>query len=175
MQSPSTPPGLYLRQVLAGQMENFVYAIGCEEKRKALLVDPAWDIDGILGVLDQDGYALDGILLTHYHPDHCGGDLFGHSIEGVAELLAKRPCPVHVQDVEAAGIRQVTGLEPTDLTSHSEGEKIRVGDVDVELMLTPGRHGDLPRTHVRLGPLGHSRGGPAGEPVPGDRHDREVA
>jgi len=138
MDVPATPPGLYLRQILAGQMENFVYAIGCEGTRKVLLVDPAWEVDGLLSVLDEDGYELAGVLITHYHPDHCGGDLFGHTIEGVAELLAKRPCPVHVQAVEADGIRQVTGLEPGDLTSHAGGDRIRVGDVDVELVHTPG-------------------------------------
>jgi glyoxylase-like metal-dependent hydrolase (beta-lactamase superfamily II) len=27
-----------------------------------------------------------GALATHYHPDHIGGDLFGHEIEGLAHL-----------------------------------------------------------------------------------------
>jgi hydroxyacylglutathione hydrolase len=25
-----------------------------------------------------------GVLATHYHPDHVGGDLMGHDIDGIA-------------------------------------------------------------------------------------------
>ena len=41
---------------------------------------------------------LTGVLVTHYHPDHVGGDLGGWSIEGVAELLA-------LDDVDGEGAR----------------------------------------------------------------------
>ena len=70
-------PGLYLRQFQAGEMANFVYAVGCEETRRCLLVDPAWAIDELLEAVGEDGYEVEGALVTHYHPDHCGGSIFG--------------------------------------------------------------------------------------------------
>ena len=72
---------LYFRQWLAGrdfatmdpsaaQMVNFVYAIGDTRTREAVLVDPAWDIQGLLDLLAADDMRLVGVLATHYHPDH---------------------------------------------------------------------------------------------------------
>ncbi|HEU4389583.1 MAG TPA: MBL fold metallo-hydrolase, partial [Blastocatellia bacterium] len=57
------------RDVFAGQMANFVYLIGDDETRECLLVDPAWDIHGLVDQLDQADLKLVGVLVTHYHPD----------------------------------------------------------------------------------------------------------
>jgi len=111
---------LYFRQLLAGrdiastdplarQMVNFVYLIGDRESGDAVVVDPAYDIAGICDTLDADGMRLTGALVTHYHPDHVGGSMMGYGIEGVAELLAHRPVPIHVQEPESAGVQKVTG------------------------------------------------------------------
>ena len=89
---------LYFRQLLAGrdiartdpiarQMVNFVYLVGDRETGEAVVIDPAYDIAGILDVLAADGMKLTGALATHYHPDHVGGDMMGHGIQGVRELL----------------------------------------------------------------------------------------
>lgn len=140
---------LYFRQLLAGrdigssdmlarQMVNFVYLIGDREKREVLVVDPAYDVGGILDIVDADDMQLTGILATHYHPDHIGGDMMGYSIEGVRELLGVRPVPVHVQSDEAQGVRRLTGAEASDLVEHTGGEKIRVGEIPIELLHTPG-------------------------------------
>ncbi|KAA0232590.1 MAG: putative polyketide biosynthesis zinc-dependent hydrolase BaeB [Acidimicrobiales bacterium] len=140
---------LYFKQLLAGrdigggdmlarQMVNFVYLIGDREKKEVLVVDPAYDVAGILDIVDADDLTLTGVLATHYHPDHIGGDMMGYSIEGVRELLAARPVPIHVQGDEALGVRRLTGVEASDLVEHSGGEKIRVGEIPIELLHTPG-------------------------------------
>jgi len=64
---------LYFRQLLAGrqvataepmasQMANFMYVIGDPGSREALLVDPAWDVDGLVDQAEEDGYRLVGAL-----------------------------------------------------------------------------------------------------------------
>jgi glyoxylase-like metal-dependent hydrolase (beta-lactamase superfamily II) len=141
--------GLYFRQFLAGRdfatgdaaaasMANFVYAIGDTATRDCVLVDPAWDIDGLLRALDADGMTLVGALATHYHPDHIGGGIFGLQIEGLPALLETRAVPVHVQSVEADGVRAVTGISATDLVRHQGGDVVHVGGVGVTLLHTPG-------------------------------------
>jgi glyoxylase-like metal-dependent hydrolase (beta-lactamase superfamily II) len=71
---------LYFRQLLAGrdfarhdpvarQMVNFVYLIGDRQTGEAVAIDPAYDIPGLLEILDADGMRLTGALATHYHPD----------------------------------------------------------------------------------------------------------
>jgi hypothetical protein len=44
----SGPSDLYFKQVAVGEMANFAYIVGSLETRQALLVDPAWNIDGLL-------------------------------------------------------------------------------------------------------------------------------
>jgi len=140
---------LYFRQLLAGrdvaasdplarQMVNFVYVVGDRQSGEAVVVDPAYDVAGILDVLDADGMTLTGALVTHYHPDHVGGSMMGHSIEGVGELLARRPVPIHVQEPEAHGVIRMTGASPTDLVEHQSGDTVMVGDIPIELIHTPG-------------------------------------
>jgi hydroxyacylglutathione hydrolase len=129
---------LYFRQIQAGPMANYVYFIGDTETREALVVDPAWDVKGLLRRLDQDGMRLAGVLVTHYHPDHVGGSIFGMQIEGLPELMQAAQAPVHVNRAEAEGVRKVTGLSESDLRKHDGGDRIRVGEVEVELVHTPG-------------------------------------
>lgn len=140
---------LYFRQLLAGrdiaatdpvarQMVNFVYLIGDRESGEAVVVDPAYDIAGLCDIVDADDMTLTGALVTHYHPDHVGGSMMGHGIQGVAELLAHRPVPIHVQEPEAAGVMRVTGASATDLVQHQSGDVVTVGDIPIELIHTPG-------------------------------------
>lgn len=119
-------------------MANLVYVIGDDEQRECMVVDPAWDIPGIVEFTEREDMRLTGALVTHYHPDHVGGDIFGHSIAGLAELLALRPVKVHVNEAESAGVKQVTGLSDTDLERHVGGDEIPIGNVRVKFLHTPG-------------------------------------
>lgn len=140
---------LYFRQLLAGrdiavgdplarQMVNFVYVIGDREKREAVVVDPAYDVQGVLDLLAADDMRLTGALVTHYHPDHVGGSMMGYTIEGVRELLALHPVPVHVQEDEGPWVQRVTGASDSDLVQHVSGDRVLAGDVPIELIHTPG-------------------------------------
>ena len=141
--------GLYLRQLLAGrdfakanyfaaQMANYIYLIGDDERRQCMVVDPAWDIPGIIDYVDREEMTLTGALVTHYHPDHVGGDLFGQDIAGLADLVSLRPVKAHVNERESDGVRIMTGLSESDLVKHSGGEEIPVGGIKVKLLHTPG-------------------------------------
>jgi glyoxylase-like metal-dependent hydrolase (beta-lactamase superfamily II) len=142
---------LYFRQLLAGrdfarddqiarQMVNFVYLIGDRETGDAVAVDPAYSPAELVDLLAADGLRLTGALITHYHPDHVGGDLGGWSIAGVAELLALPGADVklHVQADEAWGVKRVTGCSDSDLALHSSGDVIDVGAIPITLIHTPG-------------------------------------
>ncbi|MET0491284.1 MAG: MBL fold metallo-hydrolase [Acidimicrobiales bacterium] len=140
---------LYFRQLLAGrdfattdpvarQMVNFVYLIGDRESGEAVVIDPAYGIKDLLGILDEDGMTLTGALATHYHPDHVGGDMAGYSIAGVAELLRLRPVPIHVQADEAEWVKRVTGADDSDLVTHTSGDVVQAGAIPIELIHTPG-------------------------------------
>ena len=140
---------LYFKQLLAGrdfargddaaaQMLNFVYAIGDADRRECVLVDPAWDVPGLLDILDADDMRLVGALATHYHPDHVGGSMFGLHVEGLQRLLEARTVPVHVHRAEADGVRVVTQISARDLVSHDGDDTLHVGDIPIRLLHTPG-------------------------------------
>ena len=140
---------LYFRQLLAGrqvarhhpvagQMANFMYLIGDVASREALVVDPAWDVASLLDVAAEDGYKVVGALVTHYHPDHVGGDMFGLSIEGVSRLLESHDVPLYVNKHEADGLKKITGVSDGDLKRMEGGDQLAVGEVPIRFLHTPG-------------------------------------
>ena len=129
---------LILEQIQIGPMENFAYLIGSKTTREVAVIDPAWDIDALLNVIDERDYKLTAALVTHYHPDHCGGTFGQNTVAGVAELLEKRPVKVFTHKLEADGLKKVTGISDTDMTKVESGDKLDVGDVEVEFLHTPG-------------------------------------
>ncbi len=140
---------LYFRQLLSGrdfaagdmiaqQMRNFAYLIGDRETGQAVMVDPAYAAGELLDTLEADGMNLTGVLVTHHHPDHVGGSMMGFTLKGLAELLERVSVPVHVNTHEARWVSGVTGIPMSDLTPHDHGDKVAVGDIEIELLHTPG-------------------------------------
>jgi glyoxylase-like metal-dependent hydrolase (beta-lactamase superfamily II) len=146
----TSEPRLYFRQLLAGrdfatddpvarQMVNFVYLIGDRETGEAFAVDPAYGARELLDLLAADEMRLTGVLATHCHPDHVGGDLMGWRVEGVRELLELgAAAKVHVQRDESWGVQRVTGVGASDLVEHDSGDEVVVGGIPITLVHTPG-------------------------------------
>lgn len=129
---------LYLRQAQIGPMANFIYLIGDTETHTAAVVDPAWDVRAILDYAQREGYAIDKILITHYHQDHLGGNMFGQSVQGAADLLELIKAKVYVNKDEAEGVKRVSGLSDSDLVKVEAGDVFKVGELDVKFLHTPG-------------------------------------
>jgi glyoxylase-like metal-dependent hydrolase (beta-lactamase superfamily II) len=105
-----------------------------------MLVDPAYDVRALLDEVAEAGLRVTGVLVTHWHADHCGGDMLGYPVEGLRELLALDGfcAPVHVHRDEAEWVRRATGVDASDLARHDGGDVVMVGDVPVTLLHTPG-------------------------------------
>jgi glyoxylase-like metal-dependent hydrolase (beta-lactamase superfamily II) len=129
---------LIIEQIEIGPMQNFTYLVGSRSTREVVVVDPAWDIDGLVNHIAERDYVLKGALVTHCHPDHCGGSMGGHSVEGIAELLEKQPLRIYLHSEEADGLKKVTGISDTDMVKVTSGDVLSIGDVDVEFLHTPG-------------------------------------
>ena len=141
----------YFRQLLAGrdfarddpvarQMVNFVYLVGDRETGEAAAIDPAYGVGELVEMLGSDGLRLTDVLVTHYHPDHVGGDMMGWAIEGLSDLLGRADvsAKVHVQVPETYGVKRVTGISDTDIVEHASGDVVHVGAIPITLIHTPG-------------------------------------
>lgn len=97
------------------------YIVGCEDTRKALLVDaPAFD-PRIPAFLESKGLTLDAIFITHAHYDHTGGlDDFRRAYPGI-EVYAG------VAHLEGAAVRRV-----------GQDDLISIGAVEARVVATPG-------------------------------------
>jgi glyoxylase-like metal-dependent hydrolase (beta-lactamase superfamily II) len=140
---------LYFRQLLSGrdfalgdgiaeQMRNFAYLIGDRQTGDCVVVDPAYAAGDLVDTLEADGMHLSGVLVTHHHPDHVGGSMMGFELKGLAELLERVSVPVHVNSEEALFVSRITGIPMSDLTAHEHGDKVSIGDIEIELLHTPG-------------------------------------
>jgi glyoxylase-like metal-dependent hydrolase (beta-lactamase superfamily II) len=140
---------LYFRRLLSGrdfatsdpiaaQMVNFTYLVGDRTTGEAVVVDPAYAVQEIVDAAAGDGMRIVGALATHYHADHVGGSMMGHSVEGVAQLIETEHVPVHVQRAEAPWIMRTTGLAEGDLRIHDAGDTLRLGEIEIEFVHTPG-------------------------------------
>jgi glyoxylase-like metal-dependent hydrolase (beta-lactamase superfamily II) len=142
---------VFFRQLLAGrdfaigdpiarQMVNFVYLVGDRESGECVAVDPAYGVRELLDIVGTEGLRLTGVLATHWHPDHLGGDLMGHPIEGIREIIGMGgvSAPVHVHRDEAEWVKRSIGVSDSDLVVHDSGDTVMVGDIPVRMIHTPG-------------------------------------
>jgi hydroxyacylglutathione hydrolase len=129
---------IYFRQLELGPMQNYVYLIGDPETREAAVVDAAWDIDTIVATAESDGYRITSDLVTHFHPDHLGGDLMGHQIVGAAELTARVPAKIVIHKAELPFVQRLTGLSTSDVVPVEGGTEITIGRLPVRVLHTPG-------------------------------------
>jgi len=126
---------LIFKQIPAGPMANFVYLIGSRGTGEAAIVDPAWAVDALVDAAEQEGLRIAHVLVTHTHPDHVGGELFGHAIEGVAQLLERVPARVHVHKAEADLFR---GLPRSEIAASDEHSELVIGEQRIRFIHTPG-------------------------------------
>jgi len=108
-----------------GPMDNFIYFLGDPETKRLAIIDPGWEAEFLLSKIDEYGYELESIILTHGHYDH---------VNAIPAILQKRPVPVYISAHEAPQlIPQVDGVALIE-----DGAVLKVGNVDVTCLHTPG-------------------------------------
>jgi len=101
------------------------YLIGCENTHKAVLVDPILDkVDRYLAFLAYHGLKLDAIVDTHTHADHRTGSLELKNLTD-ARVLMHRNAPSPYVD-----------------THVEDGEIVKIGNVTIKILHTPGHTPD---------------------------------
>jgi hydroxyacylglutathione hydrolase len=125
--------GLALNETVAqfelGSTKNFVYLILDWTAREAALVDCQGDFRTPLEALAGHGFRLARVLLTHTHHDHVLG------LTELVELMPDLKINAHTKDAHrlASSLQASSRLELLE-----SGEIIRVGNLEVQALHTPG-------------------------------------
>jgi glyoxylase-like metal-dependent hydrolase (beta-lactamase superfamily II) len=115
----------YFKQISVGYMGNFVYLIGDKKAKECAIVDPAWDVDGVLREAEKDGMKVVAGILTHTHFDHTNG---------VGTLIQKTGAKIYVHANEAKYLKEFQ----KNLVETKEGFKLKLGDTEMTFLHTPG-------------------------------------
>jgi len=101
--------------------DNFGYLVHDPATNATASID-APEAAPIMRVLEQEGWTLTDILVTHHHHDHVGG---------IAELKQKYGCRV------VAPHDQTTAIADVDLRV-ANGDVVKIGDLLARVLETPG-------------------------------------
>lgn len=112
-----------VHQVEVGNMQNFTYVLEDEPSGEAVILDPSWDLDLVMDVIEKNGLKVKYIINTHHHFDHTIGN----------EAMAKKT---------GAKILQHKNSELQHDLVVSNGDTIRFGNSELAVYHTPGHSKD---------------------------------
>ena len=110
--------------LIAEDHDNFIHILADRHTGEAMVVDPAWDAEGIREVLAEEGLMLTGILITHSHHDH---------VNAVRELYGER-ITLFISELEQPHWPDC----PEDAVLVADGDEIHFGGGSISVILTPG-------------------------------------
>ena len=104
-------------------MQNFSYIVEDESTREAIIIDPSWDLDKIIQIVEEQNLNPKYIVNTHWHDDHTRGN---------EELAAE--ISVKIVQHEASTLQN-------DMTV-KDGDSIKFGCSELVVYHTPGHSKD---------------------------------
>jgi glyoxylase-like metal-dependent hydrolase (beta-lactamase superfamily II)/rhodanese-related sulfurtransferase len=111
---------VYFRQFQLPCLSLYSYLIADESTGRAVVVDPQRDISEYLDEARARGFTIERVIETHFHADFLSGHL---------ELAAVTGAVISYGDVAEPDFP----IEPL-----ADGEHLSLGDVDLEVLHTPG-------------------------------------
>ncbi|HSE46220.1 MAG TPA: MBL fold metallo-hydrolase [Gemmatimonadales bacterium] len=104
------------------------YLIGCGQSGEALVVDPNRDVEQYIKAADRSGLKIIAVTETHIHADF---------LSGVRELAQRTGAKPYLSD---AGDRdwKYTWAGPANAGLLNEGSQLRIGNIKIEALHTPG-------------------------------------
>ncbi|MFZ1076944.1 MAG: MBL fold metallo-hydrolase [Nitrosotalea sp.] len=110
-------------QLEVGSMQNFTYIVEDEQTSEAVILDPSWDLDLIVEIIEKNSLQVKYIINTHHHFDHTIGN------------------DAMVRKTGAKILQYASSTLKNDVTV-SEGDKIIFGNSELTVIHTPGHSKD---------------------------------
>lgn len=113
---------MIIKPIKHGSMDNFSYLIGCEQTRKAMVIDPGANVKRILSEAQKQGLSIEFIVNTHGHGDHTAGS---------AKLKLLTGARIIIHELDAAAV-------PEADTRLSDEIDLPLGALTLRVIHTPG-------------------------------------
>lgn len=116
---------LIIKTFEIGPLGNFLYVLGDPDTKEAAIIDPAWDAQTLLNAVDDMGFTLTKVFLTHGHNDH---------VNDLDTVMSKHDVPVYHSKHEP------DFLTPPckNLVLIDEGDTIKLGNIEFSIIHCPG-------------------------------------
>jgi len=127
-----------VRQMEVGNFNIFSYLVADERFREGLFIDPAAEPDLLLKEAADHELSIKYIVNTHSHIDH---------VMGNSEMVRRTGAKIVIHEADAPGLLdtprnllEMFGAVPSPMADIlvSDGQEIRVGDVSLRVIHTPG-------------------------------------
>ncbi|WP_018467900.1 rhodanese-like domain-containing protein [Calidithermus timidus] len=119
---------MLFRQIYEEGLAQGSYFIGCQAQGTAVVVDPRRDIDVYLAEAQKNGLKIVAITETHIHADY---------LSGARELAKATGAKLYLSD-EGDENWKYKGLEGFDYQLLKDGDQIKVGNITLTALHTPG-------------------------------------
>jgi len=113
---------MFFRQYYLDCLSHASYLIGDTTTGRAVVVDPQRDIAGYVADAESHGLRIEKVLETHFHADFLSGHL---------ELAERTGATIGYG-------RAATGRAEFPIETYSDGDRIELGEVELEIRETPG-------------------------------------
>ena len=122
-----------VKRYQVGPIGTNCYFVGDEATKKGCIIDPGDEGARLVQEWQKFGYTMEAILLTHGHYDHTTAVPALHRVYPQADIY------IHQADANGAGstLFPLAG-EVDDLKLYDEGDVIRLGDHEIQVLHTPG-------------------------------------
>jgi len=142
--------GVLIYQLLCGReiapvpadMKNYCYLVVNTLDKTAIAVDAAWNVDALYELANALGVELRGSIYTHFHFDHCGGDVDPRMTGGKpvslpgAKEVADRGGLIWAGEGDVDAIKKQCHVE--DVHAMTDGSMLDCGDLVLHILHTPG-------------------------------------
>lgn len=104
---------------------NYTYIVIDKNSKQCIIIDPAWELEKIIKLIEEEGLKVKGLFLTHAHDDH---------INLVEDLVNEYNCIVYISNIE----KEYYDFHSKNLITLQDNEIIKIDEIKIQVFITPG-------------------------------------
>lgn len=112
-----------VHQLQVGNMQNFTYVLEDEDTKESVIIDPSWDLEMVMEIIERNDLKVKYVINTHHHFDHTIGN------DAIVKYTKSK-----ILQHEASALKNDMRI--------SDGEKITFGKSELTVIHTPGHSKD---------------------------------